>query len=124
MGLFGSSDPVKQQEKALASGTSHVYHSMALAVLATRPLPPEIYGTRKREGADFQEAKHEEKQVKQATKDVAHAEKSEAKAAKSEHKAHSVRRSKQPAVEVADAPNRHTRKPCRSRPSWRPSWRR
>jgi hypothetical protein len=76
MGLFGSSDPAKQEEKAIAKGKSRTLKDRA------RPdwCPSCV------------EEKQEAKALKQAEKDLKHAEKAEVKAAKAEHHSHAVSR--------------------------------
>ncbi|EIW72529.1 hypothetical protein TREMEDRAFT_58701 [Tremella mesenterica DSM 1558] len=84
MGLFGTSDPVKREEKMLANG-------LFCLGLGNRsrwlPAPLVLHvGT----FAISPEAKHDDKTVKNALKDVAHAEKSEHNATKQERSAHAT----------------------------------
>jgi hypothetical protein len=69
MGLLGTSDPVKKEEKLIEKGKSSIFNPFS---------------------TDQSEGKSEEKHLKQALKDVDSAQSNEEKGAKKEHHAQSV----------------------------------
>lgn len=107
MGLFGSSDPTKKEEKLLNKGASST-NSATTVKCGVSGQPAD---------SSTIEAKSEEKHLKQALKDVEHAESAEDKGLKKEHHAQGVslpgllRWQSSPVYTMPDAVIRPTRRP-------------